>query len=106
MKEIHKQNNYIIYETDDGYLIQNSDMDNFAHTHIHNYETCLWIISLLENKKCPYDIPKYLLISLIRLTDDEIYLYKLNCILVKKNGKQKYHNKNANFSKNRCYCCR
>lgn len=99
MIKIHEQHDYAIFSTDDGYLVQNMMMEGFVHSHINNYRTCLWIIDLLEHKKCPYDIPKYLLISLIRLTDDERYLDNLNCLLKNKSHKQRYYNKNACFKK-------
>lgn len=89
-KEIlYEKENFIIFKSEnDGYIIQNLDIDNFAHSHIENYKTCQWMIELSLKKKCPYDIPKYLVISLIRLNNDEEYLRKLNEILNKKNKKK------------------
>lgn len=88
------KNNYNVYQLDDGYIIQNIYIEGFAHTHVNNYKTCLWLIELSVNKKCPYDIPRYLLISLIRINDDSKYLAKLYEILKKKSTKkEKYYNR-------------
>lgn len=93
MQELYNDGNYIIFHSEDGYIVQNICLEGFAHSHIKNYKTCLWVIDLLKRKKCPYNIPKYLLISLIRLTRDEVYLNKLNNILDKKNNKKpNYYN--------------
>lgn len=69
-------------------------MDNFAHSHIKNYKSCLWLIDLSIKKKCPYDIPKYFVVSLIRINNDKKYLNLLNNILKKKNIKHNYYNVN------------
>lgn len=87
------KNKYNVYQVDDGYIIQNIDIKGFAHTHVNNYKTCLWLIELSINKKCPYDIPRYLIISLIKINDDSKYLTKLYEILKKKSTKkEKYYN--------------
>lgn len=73
-------------------------MENFAHTHINNYNACVWLIKLSLSKKVPYNISKYLLISLIRINSDEKYLKKLNEVLDKKRTKKEnYYNVNKGF---------
>lgn len=94
MNQIYQRKHYKVYQTDNGYIVHNCKMKDFAHSHIQNYKACLWIIDLLIHKKCPYNIPKYFVISLIRLTDDEKYLEKLNAILDKKSKKKdNYYNR-------------
>lgn len=66
-------------------------MQDFSHSHVNNYKTSIWLIELSLKKKAPYNIPKYLLISLIRINSDEKYLKKLNEILEKKNNKREYY---------------
>ena len=84
-----------MYHSDDGYIIHNSDMKDFAHTHVNNYRTCIWLIDLSLRKKAPYNISKYLLISLIRINSDDKYVRKLNEILDKKNTRKEiYYNVN------------
>lgn len=69
-------------------------MSEFSHTHIKNFDSAKWIIDLSINKKCPFNIPKYFLISLIRINNDEMYLIRLKEILSKKNTRKvKYINR-------------
>ena len=100
MNQVYQNSNYIIFKTDCEYIVQNINRKDFCHSHIKNYKTCIWVIDLLLKKRCPYNIPKYLLISLIRLTDDEIYKNKLEHILEKKNNPKKiYYNSNKGLRK-------
>lgn len=95
MDKIYAKNQYNVYKVEDGFIVHNTEMKDFAHSHIKNYKTCLWIIELSLNKKCPYNLPKYLVISLIRLNNDDRYLYKLNSLLEKRNNKKiNYFNSN------------
>lgn len=96
---IHKNKNFIIYKTNDGYIVHNVDMDGFAHSHIKNFNTCSRIIDLSINKKCPLDIPKYLLISLIRVNNDEKFINNLQCLLDNKKNKKYYYNSNKGMRK-------
>lgn len=66
-------------------------MKDLAHSHINNYRTCIWLIDLSLQKKAPYNISKYLLISLIRINSDDKYIRKLNEILDKKNCRKEYY---------------
>ena len=92
MKEIYKDSIYTIFKTNDGFLLQNHTIDGFAHTHLKNYNTALKIIELSSKKKCPRDLPRYLVISLYRVNDDEKYKEKIEQILsIPK--KQSYYNK-------------
>ena len=92
MKEIYKDTVFTIFKTNDGFLLQNHTIDGFAHTHLKNYNTALRIIELSFKKKCPRDLPRYLVISLYRVNDDEKYKEKIEQILnIPK--KQSYYNK-------------
>lgn len=91
INSLYERNGYKVFKSDDCYIVQNCNIDGFVHSHIKNYKTCLWIIDLSIKKKCPFDLPKYLVISLIRLTNDEKYLQKLNGILDKKNRKKEHY---------------
>ena len=75
-------------------------MRNFAHSHVNNFRTCIWLIDLSLRKKTPYNISKYLLISLIRINSDEKYIRKLTEILDKKNKRKEiYYNVNKGYKR-------
>ena len=92
MKEVYQKKQFKIYKSDDGFIVHNNMIKGeFIHSHINNYNTAKWIIGLAINKKCPYDLSKYLVISLIRISTDEKYIRKLKEILNKKNNKKEYY---------------
>lgn len=62
---------FIIIRVHNGYIVQNTRMSGFAHTHIKNYKTCLYLIQLSKQKRVPNDLPRYLKISLKRINDGE-----------------------------------
>ena len=92
MTEVYKDNTFTIFHTKDGYLLQNHTLEGFAHTHLRNYRTALKLIELSIKKKCPLDLPKYLVISLIRINSDEKYLEKVEQVL-NMSKKQNYYNR-------------
>jgi hypothetical protein len=73
-------------------------MVDFAHTHIRNFNTAKYLIELSINKKSPYDLPKYLIISLIRINKDMEYIKKLKEVLAK-GKKSMYYNANKGLRK-------
>lgn len=89
-----------MYHCDDGFIIQNSKMKDFAHSHLQSYKACLLLIDLSIKKKYPYNLSKYLIVSLIRINSDEKYLQKLNEVLDKKQSKKEvYYNINKGIKK-------
>lgn len=92
MKELYRDDTFAIYHTDNGFLLQNHTIDGFAHTHLKNYNTAVKLIELSLKKKCPLDLPRYLVISLFRINNDERYLEKIKQIMdIPK--KQSYYNR-------------
>lgn len=81
MVMIYEDDKFRISHTNDGYLVQNTSMKGFNHTHIHNFGTAMKIVDLARKKKCPYSLPRYLLISLYRISEDEKYKDKIEQIL-------------------------
>lgn len=78
---VYEDESYKISHTDDGYLVQNTSMQGFCHTHIRNLGTAMRIIELSKKRKCPYSLPRYLLISLYRISEDEKYRKKIEDVL-------------------------
>lgn len=91
MKKVTELGPFIIFRSDDGYVVQNVTMKNFAHTHITNYRSARWVCDLSIAKKVPYDMPKYLLESLLRINDDEIYCNHVNDVLTARNRKKDWY---------------
>jgi hypothetical protein len=83
---------YVIYHSADGVILQNRDMEGFAHTHLNNLNTAEWIMGLSLKRKLPRDIPRYLLISLIRVNEDGEYRKKAEELLENRKRKEKYIN--------------
>lgn len=93
MTELYSDNTFTIFHTNDGYLLQNRSLPGFAHTHLKNYSTAKKLIEMSYKKKCPMDLSKYLLISLLRINEDEKYLERIGQIL-EMERKRDYYNKN------------
>jgi len=90
---LSKTKSFVIYQTSDGVILCNEEIEGFAHTHLKNVNTAKWLIELSLRKKLPHDIPRYLLISLLRVNCDEWYLDKINTLLSSKKKKGVYVNK-------------
>lgn len=90
---IQKISPFVIYQSADGVILCNEDIEGFAHTHLHNLNTAKWLVDLSMKKKLPRDIPRYLLISLIRVNSDERYVTKANELLSNKRKSDKYINR-------------
>ena len=73
-------------------------MIDFAHTHIKNFNTAKYVIELSIHKKIPYDLPKYLVVSLLRINQDMGYITKLKEVLAK-SKKSMYYNVNKGLRK-------
>ena len=97
INQVYKRENFKVYQTKDKneYILQNIKMEDFAHTHVRNFSACKMLIELSLEKRLPYDLPPYFIISLIRVNSDEEYVRKLNELLIsKQNKKQIYYNAN------------
>ncbi len=90
MNTIYRKHNYNIYGVSNDEFIVHNSRKSFQehHTHIRNFNTAKYLIDLSLHKTLPKRLPEYLLISLIRLSDDEQYSSKLLTLLEReKSGK-------------------
>ena len=79
---IYKKKSFKIYDAGKGYIVHNSNLEfHNHHTHINNFHTCKYIIDLCIHKTIPRHLSKYLLVSIIRLTNDNAYRNKIERIL-------------------------
>lgn len=95
---IEQHKNFSIWHSEDGYIVQNLNIDGFAHTHLRGLPQAKKIVRLSETKKVPFDLPTYLLISLKRINDDEAYIEKIMQVLAIKR-KKFYFNSNKGVRK-------
>lgn len=64
------------------FIVHNSKLDfNSHHTHIRRFTTAKYILNMSLHKTIPKRLCNYHIISLIRLTDDEDYIKKLEEML-------------------------
>jgi hypothetical protein len=84
MTKLYEDQTFSIYHTSDGYLLHNHTLEGFAHTHLKNYNTAMRIIELSRKKKCPLDLPRYLVVSLYRVNEDKSYLNRIEQVLAMK----------------------
>ena len=100
MTKMYEDNMFTIYHTSDGYLLHNHTLDGFAHTHLKNYGTAIRIIELSRKKKCPLDLPRYLVISLYRVNGDEVYRGRIEQVLEMRK-RVNYYNRTRALAMNR-----
>lgn len=94
MKQIYKKRTFVIYRVRDGHIIYNTKKPfSEGHTHVSNYDTAIRIMNIAISKEVPRHLSDYLLESLIRLTDDEDFMIKIeNMRKIRKKGKGKDEN--------------
>lgn len=92
MNQVYQRKQFKVYHADDCYILHNTDMDGFTHTHLDSMKQCKLLIQLSIEKRIPHDLSKYLLVSLIRVNNDEVYLRKINDLIENKRRKPDYYN--------------
>lgn len=104
MNTIYHKRNFNIYSVNKKeFIIHNTDLPfETHHTHINRFSTAKYLINISIYKSLPKRLSNYLIISLIRLTDDEEYIEQLRLLLKKnkeerlgssvKDRKQSYYN--------------
>lgn len=96
--EVYQKKNFSIVKIDkSGYIVINKNKTfEDGHTHLESFKAAKMIIDLSINKSIPRHLSQYLLISLIRISEDEEYIRKLRELVGNKKNKtqQNYYNKN------------
>jgi hypothetical protein len=95
MNQIYSKENFVIIRADAEFIVINKDKQfKDGHTHIRNFKTAKYLIDMVIHRRIPYHLPIYLLVSLRRLSADDIYTQKLQrLIAIKENRKQQYINR-------------
>lgn len=77
--KIYERNEFIIFQVKNGYIAYNTKkLFKEGHTHLKSFRTAKTAIDLVIRKKVPRSTDIYYLRSLIRLSEDEIYIRKIN----------------------------
>ncbi|PXV88461.1 hypothetical protein C8E03_108188 [Lachnotalea glycerini] len=96
MRMIYSKFGFNIYRSCDGYIVHNTKKEfKYGHTHLDSFNTAKYIIDMVHYERIPGHLSIYLLISLSRVSNDEIYRDKiLSLVEQKKTKKQNYYNVN------------
>lgn len=101
--KIYEKKEFIIFQVKEGYIAYNTKkVFQEGHTHLKNFEAAKTAIDLVINKKIPKSTAGYYLTSLIRLSEDELYIEKINELIKtreSKGKKDKYINSGHKLSK-------
>lgn len=104
MRMIYSKGGYNIYRSrykKCGYIIHNSRKEfKNGHTHIESFRVAKEIVDSVIEEKIPNHFSIYFLISLIRISDDEEYIERINKRIKSKRKKQNYINVNKGCVKN------
>lgn len=92
---IYKKKNFKIYDAKTNYIVHNTKLEfKNHHTHVKNFHTCKYLIDMSIHESIPEKhLSDYLLVSLIRLSNNPDYIKKLNQILEQN---KIYHQYNRN----------
>lgn len=91
MKIVTEIGPFKIFRSDDCFVVQNVQMPKFAHSHIKNFRSARWVCEMSMKKQVPYDMPVYLLQSLLRINDDETYCQKVTAVLEKRQRQKDWY---------------
>lgn len=101
--KIYEKKEFIIFQVREGFIAYNTKkVFQEGHTHLKHFDAAKTAIDLVINKKVPRSTDGYYLISLIRLSEDDYYIKKINELLEsrkQKGKKEKYYNSSHKLSK-------
>ncbi|MEG2789578.1 MAG: hypothetical protein RR942_17345 [Romboutsia sp.] len=101
--KIFERKEFIIFQVKEGYIAYNTKkVFEEGHTHLKHFNAAKKAIDLVISKKIPKSTNVYYLTSLIRLTNDDNYIEKINELIdirSKKGKKEKYYNSSYRWTK-------
>ena len=91
---IFRRGEFIILKVGNEYIVVNRNkVFKEGHTHVKSFDTAEYLINIARYKRIPRHLSKYLLTSLIRISNDAEYSLKIQDLIDRKNDrKQKYTN--------------
>lgn len=99
---IYEKANYKILMVRGKYIIHNTSKPfEIGHTHLKSYRMAKGMVDYCINKQIPNVTNNYLIISAIRLSDDEEYTERLYKVLElrRERAKNRYYNVNKGVKK-------
>ncbi len=99
---IYRKGDYVILAVGHEYIVVNREkIFKEGHTHVQSFSQAQYLIRMASAKKVPNHLSAYLLVSLIRISDDESYKAQIQSLLDEKNDKKKGNKRYFNAP-----CCR
>lgn len=75
---VYKKKGYEIFAVRDGYIVYNTAKEfSQGHTHIKNINTAKYLVNLSLQQKVPKQLNDYLMDSLIRISKNPNYVFRL-----------------------------
>lgn len=110
MNTIYSKRHFNIYSVNNQEFIVHNTKLPFEnhHTHINRFSTAKYLINVSLYKSIPKRLSNYLIISLIRLTDDDEYIEKLRFMLEQNKEERKgtsYKDRKHNYYNSKCRRC-
>ena len=100
---IFRKGDFVILAVGHEYIVVNREkIFKEGHTHLQSFKQAEYIVNMATHKRVPRHLSKYLLTSLIRVTDDDGYKSKIQELLDNKGDRKQG---NGNY-KNSPACCR
>ncbi len=97
--QVYQEGTYKVYRAGHNYIVHNAQYDfKEKHSHVHNFQIAKKLIHCVNHRIIPRSFNFYLLTSLIRLSDDEVYISKIQDLIdvrKHKGKKQSYCNRSA-----------
>ena len=73
--KIYERKEFMIFRVKEGYIVYNAKKSfQEGHTHLRHFEAAKTAFDLVIRKKIPRSTQRYYLTSLMRLSDDDIYI--------------------------------
>lgn len=96
MKQVYSKDEFKMYQSKESEFIVHNTKKPFkiGHTHLKSFDQAKYIIDMVRWKRIPKHLSEYLLISLIRISDESKYQHDVLMLLEskRKSNKQDYVN--------------
>ncbi len=88
--QVYSHAGYLIIKvSNSGFVVLNKRKDfKNGHTHIRSFKTAKYLIDLASRKTLPHHLSPYLLVSLMRITEDDMFKRKVEQLLFAKNDRR------------------
>lgn len=94
--QVYSRNEFIIIRVKKGFVIINKKKHfKDGHTHIKSFGTAKYLIDRAIKKQAPNHLSKRMLVSLIRITDDDEFRNKVQALLDNKNNRKQQYRRSA-----------